>query len=179
MSAEVGTKKKKITSSIIIGLLILVIILLVTITILFAKKGGEKSQSKPKRDILVTEENVDKVIKNLELEAEANKVLPGTYEVCMTNEWVFETASSEAENMYVENSNANTNDVYFDLILKDTEEIVYSSPVIPIGKSMSKLKLDKELEPGTYNAIVNYHLLDKEQNELSTLAMNIVFTIRK
>lgn len=175
MSAEVGTKKKKITSSIIIGLLILVIILLVTITILFAKKGGEESQSEPKRDILVTEENVDKLIKDLE--EEANKVLPGTYEVCMTNKWTFETASSESENMYVENSNANTNDVYFDLILKDTEEIIYSSPVIPVGKSMSKLKLEKELEPGTYNAIVNYHLLDKEQNELSTLAMNIVLTI--
>lgn len=175
MSVDVGTKKKKIVNGIIVGLLILVIILLVTITILFAKKGGR--EEKPKRDVLITEENVDQVIKDMEADAEANKVLPGTYEVCMTNNWTFEEASSEAENMYVENSNANTNDVYFDLILKDTQEIVYSSPVIPVGKSMSKLKLDKKLEPGTYNAIVDYHLLDEEQNELSTLAININFTI--
>lgn len=175
MSADVGTKNKKSIGIIIGMLLIVVIILLVTIFMLYSKKGGE--QEKPKRDILISEENVEQVIKDIEADAEAKKVLPGTYEVCMTNDWKFETASSEAENMYVENSNANTNDVYFDLILEETGEIIYSSPVIPVGKSMSKLKLDADLQPGTYNAIVKYHLLDKEQNELSTLAINIVFTI--
>ena len=70
----------------------------------------------------------------------------------------------------VENVAKNTNDVYFDIVLEEDEEkVLYKSPVIPRGGRLEEIILDDTLDAGTYNCVVIYHLIDEDQNTLSTL----------
>ena len=77
----------------------------------------------------------------------------------------------------VENVEKNTNDVYFDVELSDTEETIYESPVIPRGSHLEALTLDKELEAGTYDCVLTYHLIDEDQNTVSTLRMGLTVMV--
>ena len=38
---------------------------------------------------------------------------------------------------------------------------------------MKGLTLDKELEPGTYSVVMVYHLVDDDENEVSTLNVGL------
>jgi len=99
----------------------------------------------------------------------------GSYRAKMSSDWVFADGTSASENAYVENAVANRHDVYFDIILSDTNERIYASPVLPIGSHLKAITLDKDLDAGTYDCIVEYHLVDEEQNTLGTV--NFALTI--
>lgn len=57
----------------------------------------------------------------------------------------------------------------FEIILSDTGEVIYTSKLLPPGYSISKFKLTKPLEAGTYSASVkfNTYTFDKEQKRLN------------
>lgn len=137
------------------------------------KKGADDNIEPQKREVLVTKDNVNEIVE--QMEQSSQKVAPGSYEVAMSTVWHFADGKAASTDSYVENSTANTNDVYFDIILKDSEEKIYSSPVIPVGSSMSEITLDKEMEAGSYDCVMVYSLLDGSQNVLSTV--RVAFTI--
>jgi len=125
-----------------------------------------------KRNVVVTEDNVEQVVKHLDDYTPA-----GSYEVRMNSTWDFPDGSSPSDNAYVENVVNNTTDVYFDLIMADTGEVILESPVIPRGAHMNKITLDKDLAAGTYDCIVEYHLIDEKQNTLSTVNVGVTINI--
>lgn len=154
---------------VIIALLIIIVVLLV--------KGNNSTNtisteaaSSPKRNVIVNEENAEKVAEEI---VNQKTVAPGTYRVTMNSTWNFQDGASSSDNAYVENSTANTNAVYFDLQLADSEEVIYQSPVIPVGSHLTDIKLDKDLDAGTYDCVLIYHLVDDEQNTLATLRMTV------
>lgn len=121
------------------------------------------------RGTVVTEDNADSI--NISKEP----VEDGMYETSMTIDWHFE--GTKSEDAYVANVQNNTRTVYFELNLAETGETVYSSPYIPVGSELSGLTLEKELDPGTYDTILVYHLIDEDNKELSTLSVALTIYV--
>ena len=131
-------------------------------------------ENEPKRNVVINEENVNEIVAEME---EHEFVPPGSYEAKMNATWYFADGKAASENAYVENVVRNTNDVYFDVILSETDEVIYESPLLPIGSYIENITLDKELEKGTYDCVVIYHLVDEEQNTLSTVRVAVTIVI--
>lgn len=153
---------------IIIGLLVTVIILLV--------RGQAAKEEPAKRDVVVNEENAEEVAENL---INTDYTPPGYYEVTMNSNWTFPDGETASTNAYVENKTTNTNDVYFDLSLENTGEIIYSSPIIPVGSHLDEVKLDTTLDAGDYECVCTYYLVDKDQNPLSHVSVSVKVKVEK
>jgi hypothetical protein len=155
-----------------------IIVLLVVVIVLLVKKDTQTAtsatESAPKRNVVVTPDNVEEAASQLE---ESDYVVPGSYEVRMNTTWHFKDSASASDDAYVENAIENTNDVYFDVTLADTDENIYSSPVIPLGSHLEDITLDKELKDGTYDCVLTYTLVDEEQNPLSSLRVGLQIVI--
>lgn len=110
--------------------------------------------------------------------AEEEYVAPGYYTVMMNYDWHFATGDSVSSDAYVENMVGNTNAVYFDLFLaSDEENAIYKSPVIPVGSGLQDIALDTALDAGTYDCVAVYHLVDEEQNTISTLRITVTVIV--
>ena len=123
-----------------------------------------------KRDVIVNEENVEEVAEQI---INQTHVAPGNYNVKMNTTWHFTDGSSPSYDSYVENPETNTNDVYFDIVRSDTNEMIYSSPVISLGAKIENITLDTVLEAGTYDCVLTYHLVDSEQRPISKLNVGL------
>lgn len=134
---------------------------------------GDKEDT-PKRNVVVNKDNAEDVINKMD---EYVPVRPGYFEAKMNSTWHFPDGSSPSTDAYVENILSNSHDVYFDVELADTGEVILASPIIPRGSYMEDITLDKDLDPGTYNCVMIYHLVDEDQNSLGTLRMAITIVI--
>lgn len=124
---------------------------------------------------VVTQNNVNSVIRDMD---DAEPVETGYYMVTMNNEWHFPNGEAPSSDAYVENDPENANAVYFDVFLADDEtNAIYKSPVLPLGTSLENITLDTPLDAGTYDCICEYHLVDDDQNTLSTLRVTITIIV--
>ena len=171
-----GDSVKKGGGAIIIVIAVLAVIVILgmggVIAYLLLSRGGGNTQaeapsqeeSAPRR-VLVTPENVDEILsQEPPAESKAER-----YIVTMNSTWNFPDGKSESTNSYVENSPENSFPVYFDITLNDTGETIYESPILPLGTHLDHIMMDKELENGRYNCVMTYHLVDDDQNTLSTV----------
>lgn len=166
---EPGKKNKKI---IVAGTLIIIALLVVIAVLLMRGKEEE-----PQRNVVVTRDNVDEVVDEM---MEQEYVEPGYYSASMSNVWHFATGDAASEDAYVENVEENTHDVYFDVFLADDEEnAILESPVLPRGSELKEITLDKSLDAGTYDCIMIYHLIDEDQNTVSTLRVGLTIIVEK
>lgn len=124
------------------------------------------------RETVVTEENVEKVKQQLQ-----EPVEDGYYKTKMTVDWTFEDGESVSTDAYVANSTDNTRKVYFDVNLADTQELVYSSPYLPVGTELKEIKLDKDLSAGDYDCVLTYHLVNDDDEEITTLSVTVTLHI--
>ena len=167
-----GEKKGgKITSSIIILVFIILVMAGVITYLLMSHRPAEEER----RNVVVTPDNAEEIIQQMEND---EYVAPGYYTVTMNFDWYFESGDAVSSNAYVENVLGNTNAVYLDLFLvEDRENAIYKSPVIPVGSSLQDIVLDTSLDAGTYDCVAVYHLVDDEQNTISTLRVTVTVTI--
>ncbi len=157
-----------------VGIIILVVVILVLggiiLYLLLAQKPEEE-----RRNVVVTPDNVEEVIQQM---AEEDFVDPGYYTVRMNYDWHFATGDAVSSDAYVENLAENTNAVYLDLFLtSDEENAIYKSPVIPVGSSLGDIALDTALDAGTYDCVAVYHLVDDDQNTISTLRVTVTVIV--
>lgn len=153
---------------IIIGIILLIILCI--ILYFFLHKSNDE-----KRNIVVNKDNVESVVEDM---LEEDYVEPGYYTVSMDTDWYFTKGDGVSEDAWVDNLMENTNDVYFDVFLaEDESEAVYKSPVIPRGGRLEKIELDKPLEQGIYDCVMVYHLVDEEQETVSTLRVAFTITV--
>lgn len=162
-------KKKKI---VLIICIIIIIVLLGVIIYLLAAKNTTK---KPRRNVVVTEKNIDKVLK----EMNEKRTPAGSYEAKMNSVWNFERGDAPSKDAYVENVKTNTNPVYFDVVRSDTEETIYESPILPVGSHLEEITLDKKLPAGKYDCVLTYHLIDEEEETISTVRLTLTINIEK
>jgi hypothetical protein len=99
------------------------------------------------------------------------------FECQMSMTWTFADGTSESNDAIVVNSKNNTYPFYFDVTLNDTDELIYSSPVVPVGSQLANIKLDKDLDPGEYKATVMYSLLEDVESQALKSQAGFVITI--
>jgi hypothetical protein len=183
-SGSSGKSSKK--TGLLIFFLIVIIAALVGAVIYLAGNRNEKdagvtvdvsqNNTAEKRNVVVNKENVEELIEQL---AEEDRVVPGNYEVIMNTTWNFTDGESASYDAYVENSEANTNDVYFDIYFADSDEKIFESPVLPRGSFLKNIKLDKTLAAGSYDCEIVYTLIDEEQNALSDVRVAMTINIEE
>lgn len=94
----------------------------------------------------------------------------------MNMSWSFPSGGTVSTNAEIGNSASNVYDCYFEVYLDDEEQtLLYSSPVLPVGKKLDQLELNQTLPDGTYDAVCTYHLLDDEDpdRELGTVSFAV------
>lgn len=165
-------KGKSKKNAIILGIAVgAIIILLVVIIVLLLKRDKPAAEPTDNRATVVTKENRDEVL------AELGNVPDGMYKVSMTTNWTFEDGSAPSTGAYVKNSTDNTRTVYFDVALADTNEVVYSSPYIPLGGELTEVTLDKDLDKGDYPAVMTYYLVDDDHKVITNVAVSITLHV--
>ena len=160
--------QKKIT---VVAFVVLCIELVVCIVLLLTKS---KDDSKELDRGFVDETNTDTVMEDM-----GDKVAEGMFECSMTTSWVFEDGKSESPNAYVANVENNLHTIYFDVYNSATDELLYSSPMLPVGTEIKNIKLDKELQKGEYDAVVMYTLVNEENEEVSSVGFNITISVNR
>ena len=163
-----SAKNSKKNIAIIIIIIGIVIIAIVALILIFAR------QTEPKRNVVVTPDNVDEIL--TDMNGQAKK--PGTYEVTMNTTWNFDRGDKASSDAYVENSTSNTNAVDFDIVLSETGETIFKSPVIPVGSHLENITLDKVLEKGKHACVLTYHLLDDNGTVTSKLNLNLTINVK-
>ena len=157
--------------------IVVIIILLVTVIVLLTtgRKDKKEEATEGKRSVVLTEENVEEVTEDWFAE---DYTPPGYFTATMNNVWHFATGDSVSDDAYVANDSGNSNDVYFDIFLEgDEANAIYKSPVLPIGSSLNQIALEQDLDAGTYDCIMVYHLIDENQETLSTLKVAVTLVI--
>ena len=160
--------QKKVT---IVAFAVLCIALVVCVVLLLTRS---KEESKELDRDFVDQSNTDTVMEDI-----GDKVAEGMFECSMTTSWVFEDGKSESPNAYVANVENNLHTIYFDLYNSATDELLYSSPMLPVGTEIKNIKLDKELQKGEYDAVVMYTLVNEENEEVSSVGFNITISVNR
>ncbi|WP_035772170.1 hypothetical protein [Butyrivibrio sp. VCD2006] len=168
-SGERGTGMKRV----LIAVVALVMVALVVTIAVLANKLIKKDEPKEQKNV-ITAENVDEVMDDW-LNETPKPNAPVYYTVVQNTDWTFPDGSSPSTDATVANDKENETAVYFDVIVDETGETIYSSPVLELGAEITNFKLDKALEKGDYICTVVYHLVDENQDELSSV--NIGTTI--
>lgn len=105
-----------------------------------------------------------------------SKASEATFTTDMNMIWTFPSGSAVSSNAIIGNSASNLYDCYFEIYLEDDEQtLLYSSPVLPVGKQLEQLKLNRVLPDGAYDALCIYHILDDEDpdKELGTVGFSV------
>lgn len=183
MSDQQEPAEKKRRGIIIIAIVfaVLVAALVLCIVLLLRKQEPvqeieetSQSQSTLLDRGFVDESNVDDVMDEM-----SEKVSKGMFECKMTTAWTFDDGKSESPNAYVANVENNLYTLYFDVYEESTNELLYSSPMLPVGTELKNFKLDKELDAGEYNAVVMYTMVDEDLEEVSTVGFKVTISILK
>lgn len=167
MENQKETANKGRRKVIIIAFVVLCAALVVCVVLLL-----QKTKPKELDRGFVDESNKDTVMEDM-----GDKVAEGMFECKMTTSWVFEDGKSESPNAYVANVENNLHTIYFDVYEKATEELLYSSPMLPVGTELDNIKLEKELQKGEYDAVVMYTLVDENNEEVSTVGFDITISV--
>lgn len=166
--------KKSNIGTIVIGFVLVAIIAALAGVIILLSSGKDSKVY----NTVVTPDNVEEMIVQVDEES-ATPI--GSYEAIMNTDWVFADGNAASENAYIKNAETNSNTIYFTIALEeDPDTDIYESPLIPVGSYMADISLGGAItEAGMYDAILTYHLLDDNNEEMSTVSVSITITIEK
>lgn len=105
------------------------------------------------------------------------QVQEGYFETYMNTDWTFPDGASETTNAILGNSPNNKKPIRCEVLMKDTEEVLYSTDVLPVGAELPPFKLDVDLDAGTYDAVCMVYLLDEEDDGSYTDYSNAGFDV--
>ena len=98
----------------------------------------------------------------------------------MTTSWTFADGESASKDAVLGNSPANTLPIRCVVTLNDTGEVVLETGAIPVGAELPDIILEKDLDPGKYDAVCTIYLLTETENgyeEFSNAGFNITITV--
>lgn len=92
--------------------------------------------------------------------------------------WRFKDGSSPSYDVEVQNDSYNTQTVYLELKMSETEEVLFVSDYLKPGEAIHDIALGKDLDQGEYKCVLTYHLMDEEnQNETGTVSLAITVIV--
>jgi hypothetical protein len=178
-------EKKRSKTAVIFVILGVIIILLLVVVIILLLKGGKKDDQPVAAE--TTDRQIAGSIRTVVDEADARNIMDemreevaeGMFKCDMSLEWNYINGGAISRDAYVANHPDNKHPLYFDVYLEDTDEVIYSSPVLKVGTTWTEFALDKKLEPGSYRAVVQYTLLKDEesQEELSKAEFVVLLNV--
>lgn len=178
---SVGKKRRNAVIIIVVAFLILLTALITCIVLLLTRQKEEPAQepqSAPRSTVLdrgfVDEDNAGDIMDEM-----TDKVSKGMFECKMTTAWTFDDGKSASPNAYVANVENNLYTLYFDVYEESTNELLYSSPMLPVGTELKNFKLDKELAAGEYDAVVMYTMVDENLEEVSSVGFKVTISVSK
>lgn len=125
------------------------------------------------RGTVLTPENREQVMAQLEEVAEQDR----SYTVSMSRDWVFETALTPSANARVSNIERNSRTVFFDVLLRDTREVVFTSPYLPLGSTLEGFSLDRDIGAGEHDALVVFYLVDDDYEIITDITATVTLII--
>lgn len=173
ISAEMNQQQNKPQRKLFILIIAALVAVIAVIGISIIAVVGNKVEP----NVVVTPDNVQEIIAEAK-KKEEDRVPVGSYEVNMNYDWTFDNANATSSNAYVGNSVNNNHTVYFTITLENSEDIIYKSPYIPIGSYMKNITLNSNLEVGTHNAVVKYHLVDEAYKDMYSVSVAVTITIK-
>ena len=175
-NGEKGNHVRKAKGNKLNVVLGLIIVLLLGVVLFMGyqilQEEPEKEESYDGRATFVDQGNVDEIKDSLDDEIE-----DATYTASMTVDWRFYDGKSVSTTAFVENMKDNKRTVYFDVNLKSTGELVYSSPYLPVGAKLEGFALDKALPKGDYPAVVTYFLVDDDHKVITKVSVAITIHV--
>ena len=169
-SATSGQRPYKV---IVIGAFLAIVFLVLIGIIIYLLNNADKNRT----NRVVKVVNVEEIQEQLSPE---DYVPTGAYKVNMNTNWVFPDGNSPSSNAYISNDAENLNTVYFTITpASDPDMILYTSPMLTPGSKLNDITLDKPLSVGIYQAILTYHLVDDDEQEISTVAVNLTISVDK
>lgn len=167
---------------VVMSIVILLLICLVVFLIVQKQESKPKDSAsgdfriiqttQPSKPMIVDENNADDIMESLQKDS-----VDTMFNCRMSYQWTFDNGSAESKNAYVANTDYNHYPIYFEVLLDDTQEIVYTSSIIPVGSEVNGLTLDKDLAAGNYPATVNYHLINNDNQEVSSVGFSITIQV--
>lgn len=178
---DTAGKSRRNIIIIVIAFAILIAALVACIVLLLAKQKEEPAPApeNPARSNVLDRGIVDEDNAGDIMDEMSEKVEKGMFECKMTTAWTFDDGKSESPNAYVANVENNLYTLYFDVYEETTNELLYSSPMLPVGTELKNFKLDKELPVGEYDAVVMYTMVDENLEEVSNVGFKVTITVSK
>ena len=99
----------------------------------------------------------------------------------MNTDWTFPDGTSETTNAVLGNSPNNKKPIRCEVLLEETDELVFSTGVLPVGAELPAFKLDVDLDAGTYDAVCMVYLLDEAEDgtyiDYSSAGFHVTITV--
>lgn len=167
MEKENSNKNLKVILGVVIVLLLVVIGVLLFVVL------GKKDEKQPEvenvsRDggiaydasaVATDEESLQKAVDEL-----VEKAKEGSMALEMKPEAIGE--DGETFECMLANSVKNKYDMYMTLYLDDTQEEIYRSGLIPVGKKIDSFKINKKLDKGTYVCTLVYNQVEDDHSTI-------------
>lgn len=180
MAGEANEKNGGNKKLLIIAVVVIVILLCVVGAMAALLIGNNKTaETTPKSEnkVIISAEDAKEVVEQAAAEEKSSVHIPQSYAISQNDVWTFSKDTQETSNANVVNDESNETPVYFDLIVDETDEVIYSSPILELGAGLDGFKLEKPLEAGEYVCTIIYHLVDEEQNELTTVNVGVTVIV--
>jgi hypothetical protein len=175
MTQEVKTAQKGLTTKhiiLILGALVIVCAAVITGILLLRQPAAKTVEIAGAK--VVDQSNLSTIKQDIK-----DKVAKGMFETFMNTTWSFPDGKSPSSDAVMGNSATNSYPFWFTVTLSDTQEIVYTSSLMPLGTQLEKIILDKDLEKGTYPAVINIHMVDENGAEVeSNMGFNITLVVK-
>lgn len=172
------TEKKK-KRAILIGVVLLVIALVAVIVVLVSlllRKNETLEDDGTPQGYVIDEENYQQIKDEMD-----ENVREGYFETYMNTEWTFPDGTSETEDAVLGNSPNNTKPIRCEVLLADSNEVIFSTGVMPVGALLPAFKLDVDLDAGTYEAVCMVYLLNEMEDgtyqDYSSAGFNITIVV--
>lgn len=163
------TQKTSKKNTVIMASIIVALLAVIGVMAYLLLKPEKEPEPIPR---VITEDNKDDVVKQLQ-----EKVEEGMFEMTMTTTWTFENSSTPSTDSLVGNADSNREAFYFTVARKDTGEVVYTSPEIPVGSQITEVKLEKDVPAGSYPATLQYHFINESGGESGSIGVAITLNI--
>lgn len=177
MEKESG-KKKKIVIILVLCVIVILIAVIVAMAFLLLKKEKPEGINEGAKTYVMDEGNYQQIMEDM-----TEQVQEGYFETYMTTEWTFPDGGSEATDAMLGNSPNNTKPIRCELLLDETGEKLFETNVLPVGTLVSPIKLNRDLEKGTYDATCMIYLMNENADgtfeDYSSAGFKVTLIIEK
>lgn len=179
-SKKSGSKVSKATVCVCVVAVVIIAVLVGVIIYLLNAPAPEPYGTPPEtgrvsgvQGTVLTPENIEQVRAELERVEEEDL----RYVVSMNSNWIFETALTPSENARVDNVERNSRTVFFDVLLRETGELVYTSPYLPLGSTLKGFSLTHDIGAGVHDALVVFYLVDDDYEIITDVTVTVTLTV--